>query len=152
MSKRVFKLDDFDSRACDIELRGKDEKPLILSLRKFTLMDRIWAEKEFGSLSKWESTIFPQSEKYSEAAWLEGLLKTIHRLIETPKTFDTWEDLATELECTLEVLLGLQKALLYVLQGSEPLIEKLDDEVKKNLEMEAPKKKKKKKARKTGRK
>lgn len=136
MSRQVFDLSDFDSRACDITVRLGENEVLKLTLNKFTLADRIWAEKEFGSLDKWEKTLFPDSMEYSEAAWLEGTLKTVHRLLdeESKEHFKCWEDLATSLECTLEVLTGLQKALLYVLHSSEPLIEKIDDYVKKNLQ------------------
>lgn len=155
MKKKIFKLDDFDSRSCDIEVRDAKGESFTLSLRKFTLMDRIWAEKEFGSITKWEQTIFPpEGKKYSEAEWLEGILKTIHRLIDGENKFKSWEDIAQALECTMEVLLGLQKALLYVLNGSEPLIDELDELVKKNMsqlmEKKTPKKKKKPTKRKTG--
>lgn len=154
MSKKVFKLSDFDSRACDIEMEGADGKSVLkLSLRKFTLLDRIWVEREFGSLQKWETTLFPTTEDYSESEWLEALLKTFHHLLEpeVKKDYESWENLAETFESTVEVLLGLQKALLYVLRGSEPLIEKFEQEVKKNMNPTAPKAKKKTK-RKIGRK
>lgn len=161
MSKKVFQLSDFDSRSCDIEMQGADgESVLTLSLRKFTLLDRIWVEREFGSVEKWEKIIFPVSEDHSEIVWIETVLKTVHHLLEPKdkKHFADWEALAGELESSIEMIMGLQKALLYVLKGSEPLIDRFEQEVKKNLEAlknpkKATKKKSRKKAtRKTGRK
>lgn len=154
MGKKVFKLSDFDSRACDIEIKVDGGLIRTLSLRKFTLLDRIWVEREFGSLFKWEKTLFPDTEGYSEAEWLECTLKTTHHLLEPEckEEFSDWEALANELECSVEVLVGLQKSLLYVLRGSEPVINKIDQAVKKNMEaMTRPKKRAKKKT-KTGRK
>lgn len=155
MSKKVFKLSDFDSRACDIELKVGDDVRLF-SLRKFTLMDRIWAENEFQSLSEWENSIFPKTKDYSEAAWTTAILKTAHNLLEKKhhEEFPTWEDFGGSLECSVEILVNLQKALLYVLHGSEPIIERLDEEVKKNLKQAQalPMTKKKTKRKSTGRK
>lgn len=116
-------------------------------------MDRLWVEREFGSVHKWETTLFPQDTNYKEAEWLEAVLKTVFRLIEdhAKEDFQDWEDFAETLESTLEVITGLQKALLYVLHGSEPLIERLDEEVKKNLNKPMKKTAKKKKKARTGR-
>lgn len=135
MSKRVFNLSDFDSRSCDIEIRSAGDSILKLSLRKFNLLDRIWAEQEFSSLSNWEKTLFPSDQNYNEGAWLEALLKTTHRLLEDQhkQTFPEWTDLAAALDSTIQVLAGLQKALLYVLHVSEPLIDEFDKVIKKNL-------------------
>jgi len=156
LSKKTFKLSDFDSRACDIEVRAGGDEVLTLSLRKFNLLDRLWVEREFSSLRAWEETLFPSDEGYNEAAWLEAVLKTTHHLLEDnhKKDFPSWESLAESLDSTVEVLMGLQKALLYVLHGSEPLIEKIDEVVKKNLKPARPKAKKKAKkktTRRTGR-
>lgn len=150
MAKKTFKLSDFDSRACDIELKIGDEIRLF-SLRKFTLMDRIWAENEFGTLSKWEDSVFPKTKDYSEAAWTTAILKTAHHLLEKEhqEEFPTWEEFGSSMECSVSILVNLQKALLYVLHGSEPLIERLDQEVKKSLEAQARPKTKKKTRKKT---
>ena len=132
MKKRSFDLSDFDSRACDITVRTDENSVLTLSLRKFTLKDRIEVGREWGSVEKWEKTLFPQDENFNEAEWLECLLKTVFMLEETGE-FKDWEELAETLDCTPEVLAGLQKAILYVLNGSEPLLDKYDEEVKKSL-------------------
>lgn len=142
MSKKVFKLSDLSNRGCDVEF-SSSEGNFTLTLKKFTLMDQIWCEEEFGSVKEWESTLFPKDENYSEAAWLKALLKTFHRLMEEKKEYPSWEDLGEKLELSVEVLTGMQKALLYVLNGSQPLIDKFDEEVKKNLKTQSKKTKKK---------
>ena len=146
MSKKTFRLSDFDSRACEVVLPGEGGTELVLSLRKFTLLDRIWVEREWGTITKWETTLFPQTGDYSETEWLKALIKTTHHLLEPEikKKFDTWEKIAGSLESSIEILMGLQKAVLYVLRGSEPLIEEFEKQVKKTLDdQEAPKAKKK---------
>jgi hypothetical protein len=154
MSKKIFKLTDFDSRACEVEVPVGGDSVLTLSLRKFTLLDRMWVEKEWGSLAKWESDLFPQTEVYNETDWLVALIKTTHRLIEGEHKdkFETWESLAGELESSVEILMNLQRALLYVMRGSEPLIDEYEKQVKKNLDKLNPKKKTKKRAQRAGQK
>lgn len=146
MSKKLFKLDDLSNRGCDVEF-NTPEGSFSLGLKKFTLMDQIWVEKEWGTVQDWENTLFPKDENYSEGAWIEALLKTFHRLLEDKSKFPTWESLGETLEVSVEVLTGMQKALLYVLNGSQPLLDEFDKQVKKNM---SPKKKKKAKTKRTG--
>lgn len=152
MSKRSFGLSDLDSRACDFVVR-RDGEEHVLSLGKFSLMSRIWAAREFGSVETWEKALFPvDEENFDEAKWLEAILKTFHHLIEDKSGFETWESLGEFLEVTPEVLFEMQKTLVWVLKGSQPIIDELDAVKKNLLDQATPQEKKAKKKTRAGRK
>ena len=132
MEKKTFSLEDFDaSSGVDLELMGG----MKVSLGFFTLRSRLWVAREFGSVEKWEAICFPQDEStLKEDEWVEAVLKTIHHLIipEHKEKFKSWEDLMDHIPCSIEAMTGLCKTLVFCLKRSEPLLEKLDEYLKKN--------------------
>jgi hypothetical protein len=131
--KRVFKLSDFDSKSCEIVLPQDDGGELTLLSENSLCLIESGQRREWGTISDWEKTLFPQSDDYKESEWLTAVMKTTHHLLEpeVKARFESWESLAEKMGFSIEIILELQKGLLYVLRGSELLIDKFEEEVKK---------------------